>query len=44
MFQGLSTLKVSSITDGLSNTAAMSESLLGQGTEGAHGRHAACSR
>jgi prepilin-type N-terminal cleavage/methylation domain-containing protein/prepilin-type processing-associated H-X9-DG protein len=37
MFQGLTTLKVSSITDGLSNTAAMSESLLGQGTEGASG-------
>ena len=37
MFMGLKTNKVGSITDGLSNTASMSESLLGQGTESASG-------
>ncbi len=33
MFQGVTGNRVSQITDGLSNTAAMSESLLGQGPE-----------
>jgi prepilin-type N-terminal cleavage/methylation domain-containing protein/prepilin-type processing-associated H-X9-DG protein len=37
MFMGLKTIKVSGVTDGLSNTAAMSESLLGQGMESAPG-------
>jgi prepilin-type N-terminal cleavage/methylation domain-containing protein/prepilin-type processing-associated H-X9-DG protein len=37
MFMGLKTNKIGAVTDGLSNTAAMSESLLGQGTEAATG-------
>jgi prepilin-type N-terminal cleavage/methylation domain-containing protein len=37
MFQGITPLKIASITDGLSNTACMSESLLGQGIESATG-------
>jgi prepilin-type N-terminal cleavage/methylation domain-containing protein len=37
MFQGITSLKIASVTDGLSNTACMSESLLGQGTESASG-------
>ena len=37
MFSGLKTRKVGDITDGLSNTASISESLLGQGTESASG-------
>jgi prepilin-type N-terminal cleavage/methylation domain-containing protein len=37
MFQGITSLRIASITDGLSNTACMSESLLGRGTESATG-------
>jgi prepilin-type N-terminal cleavage/methylation domain-containing protein/prepilin-type processing-associated H-X9-DG protein len=37
MFMGLKSNRVGSMTDGLSNTAAMSESLLGQGQESAPG-------
>jgi prepilin-type N-terminal cleavage/methylation domain-containing protein/prepilin-type processing-associated H-X9-DG protein len=35
MFQGLKALRVADVIDGLSNTACMSESLLGQGDENA---------
>jgi prepilin-type N-terminal cleavage/methylation domain-containing protein/prepilin-type processing-associated H-X9-DG protein len=37
MFQGLQPLRALSITDGLSNTACMSESILGQGAEAQSG-------
>jgi prepilin-type N-terminal cleavage/methylation domain-containing protein len=37
MFQGLKFFKVADVTDGLSNTACMSESLLGQGNENVMG-------
>jgi prepilin-type N-terminal cleavage/methylation domain-containing protein/prepilin-type processing-associated H-X9-DG protein len=33
MFQGINPLRIGDVSDGLSNTAAMSESLLGQGPE-----------
>jgi prepilin-type processing-associated H-X9-DG protein len=33
MFQGINALRIADVTDGLSNTACMSESLLGQGPE-----------